>query len=1043
MIPALMPHGHVGTAAGGSISSAGVFDSTGRLVRTIWSAQTSDPRVSNPAAAWDGTLDNGTVAATGTYTIKLLQHNLVSQWDGAIGNTSPDHSNMVYHNEGAHISDMEITSAGEMYYVTGYNERWPVVSYTTTASPQVMNYPLYCGFRASYNSSFHITTDSTITYVSNVDGTTPVSGVYGINCSTKALITFSSGTTLGGSIYNSVIFPRSGSGVSGFWFLSGLSVQRSGSYIFATFNATNELLVANKTTGATVHTLTTWTKPGNIATSPTSGDLWLAYSPGGVTVDRIIKLNIDGAGNPTASGVLITGFSNVIAMDISPDGATLLVVDGKPSDTVKAFNTSDGSVKTAFGTSGVFGTAGGYANSPTVTNTKFMFKSMSNFGGTDGWIAYVPADSSWWLGDAGNNRTLHFSSGNSPSYIEQIAYIGGFYSCQVDTTNTTRVTANFLEFQIDYSLATITPTNGSWTLLNNWGYNFTIEGTGQYTRLHSIRTYSNGRRYAFVFDNSISKERIYELTATGTRDTGIAFSQGYYYDANFNSDLTFFSGSNASTWQNQVARWAFTGFDGSNNPTWAASSVPYFSSVVLDLENDFPQPDSGTTLPQTETLANGILPFANGFIIDQSFGRVGGCDFATGEPKFSSHRPGPQTHGGFAHFSTLFFDEAPFFANTGGSGYGGGFCHYVPNDICFFTCYRGESWGNNQTSVWSMWHQSGLLLARFGPAAPYYAAESIRFPTGHTTIPTVGVTSSLPGIPCMQYSWKGMLGLTGNTGWGGVAKVSGTYYVYGNDEWYHGGITRWSVKNINTLAESQVSVSWNSASYTPPNDPTNLLQGLPYAQKDLVDNTASWHISPASDHTTQGTTSCWIAYTNAILEDRHVSPDIACEYQKASTTCTLYRTITRSLSGNWSITATVYFQVGMWQGVGHASNDQLFIQILDGAGKKILELDCTDVSYGGGRLYVNGTALTPAPAAGQTQDALTFLGALRSLSINMNISTGKMDVTYDTYTVTAVPVLEVGANPSGPTKLQLMGTSGSSPGASAVVCFTKLKFVET
>src|SRR5262245_56049624 len=56
------------------ISSAGVFDSNNKLVRTIWSAQANDPRVSDPAAAWDGTLDDGKTASPGTYTVKLIQH---------------------------------------------------------------------------------------------------------------------------------------------------------------------------------------------------------------------------------------------------------------------------------------------------------------------------------------------------------------------------------------------------------------------------------------------------------------------------------------------------------------------------------------------------------------------------------------------------------------------------------------------------------------------------------------------------------------------------------------------------------------------------------------------------------------------------------------------------------------------------------------------------------------------------------------------------------------------------------------------------------
>src|SRR5262249_51449462 len=258
----------------------------------------------------------------------------------------------------------------------------------------------------------------TIVYYNWNAGTS--SGTYGVKCSDKSLVTFSSGIVFGGADFQqSMIITRTGAQAI---FMTGMAVQRTGSFLFATFNGDNQLIVFNKTTGALLHTLTTWVHPASIIASPTTGDLWLAHSPGGVTTDTIVKLNIDGAGNPTASGVTITGLSAIKDMDISPDGATLLVVDGRPSDQVKAFNTSDGSVKTAFGTSGKFGDLGGYMNSPTVTNTKFMFTSQSHFGGFDGWVAYVPADGSFWLGDCGNCRALHFSAGNSPTYIEQMAW---------------------------------------------------------------------------------------------------------------------------------------------------------------------------------------------------------------------------------------------------------------------------------------------------------------------------------------------------------------------------------------------------------------------------------------------------------------------------------------------------------------------------------------------------------------------------------------------------------------------------------------------
>src|SRR5215469_3288636 len=61
-----------GSNSGGGVSSAGVFDGNGVLVRTLWAATFNDPRILNAAAAWDGLLDDGSVAPSGTYTVQVL-----------------------------------------------------------------------------------------------------------------------------------------------------------------------------------------------------------------------------------------------------------------------------------------------------------------------------------------------------------------------------------------------------------------------------------------------------------------------------------------------------------------------------------------------------------------------------------------------------------------------------------------------------------------------------------------------------------------------------------------------------------------------------------------------------------------------------------------------------------------------------------------------------------------------------------------------------------------------------------------------------------
>ena len=76
-------------------------------------------------------------------------------------------------------------------------------------------------------------------------------------------------------------------------------------------------------------------------------------------------------------------------------------------------------------------------------------------------VAFAP-NGSFWLGDVGNNRYLHFSAGNTPVITERFAYIPCSYSTKICRGDPTRILSNCLEFQIDYSKS-LSPTNGTTT----------------------------------------------------------------------------------------------------------------------------------------------------------------------------------------------------------------------------------------------------------------------------------------------------------------------------------------------------------------------------------------------------------------------------------------------------------------------------------------------------------------------------------------------------------------------------------------------------
>ncbi len=105
-------------------TSAGVFDATGGLIRTLWSNR--ELVAGKHSGRWDGMDDLGrSVPADLVWTVKVLRNNVDYQWDGVIGNTEGAWTT------GTHIWDglayiptqlrFSFTNHG-IWAVTGYSE---------------------------------------------------------------------------------------------------------------------------------------------------------------------------------------------------------------------------------------------------------------------------------------------------------------------------------------------------------------------------------------------------------------------------------------------------------------------------------------------------------------------------------------------------------------------------------------------------------------------------------------------------------------------------------------------------------------------------------------------------------------------------------------------------------------------------------------------------------------------------------------------------------------------------------------------------------
>ena len=327
--------------------------------------------------------------------------------------------------------------------------------------------------------------------------------------------------------------------------LSGLSVQQNGNLLAASVSPDNQVYLMDKVSGAPISSFPV-TSPKRLNFS-SDGNLWVVS---GTSV--LCYTNVAVA--PTLAATL-GPFSEPLDVAISPLNPDLIIVaDGGTSQQLKAFDRSGNALWT-------YGLPGGYpTNGIAVTTNKFWFFDGENDGA---FLCFAP-DGSFWVGDGGNNRSLHFSS--ELRYLEQIMYQPFTRLSSVDKNHPSRVFNQFLEFSVDYSQ----PLAQSWKLVNNWRVNVDTNHLSSDPGLREVVTLTNGHTYAYC-DNTASGNalrELCELTTNGLRFTGLfplVTNQGRWMSLGADGSpraIAFGLG----TWYQERLQ----GFDASNNPIWGA-----------------------------------------------------------------------------------------------------------------------------------------------------------------------------------------------------------------------------------------------------------------------------------------------------------------------------------------------------------------------------------------------------------------------------------------------------------------------------------------
>lgn len=763
-------------------TSAGVYDANDQLVKTLWRKTTY--AAGAQSALWDGTKDDGTTAPNGNYRIKVLYHNLIYDWEGVIGNTDTSFTSVstggdtVWHGYD-NINDM-VASGTNIFIANGYSEGNANAYRATTSTPNTPKQMVFNGNVADSAMKFEFTaSDGNWTYFANAEsGYNNASCVLAYKVSDNTPALFTTGTSFQPKswsfTYPSVIdLTLSGSGNTSINPPTGLAVQQTGSILAVPHSGANEVRLFNKTGGQLLGSISI-TAPGRAAFNPTTNDLWVIS---GTTVKRFTAAQV---ASVVTSGVVLTPASTIsglnapLAVAVDPRSGVdlVLVVDGGTSQQIKGF-TSTGAAGSGWSTP--LGTAGGYnaTNGNLVTTTKFWFYAPA--------FITIQSDGSFWFGDVGNERSLHFSSARA--YLNQIAFLPANYVMAVDPNAPTRVFGGgWLEYQIDYSKTLqagdpgATGGNNSWKLVRNWAAGISSSYFGGTTNegISTVATLSNGRTYALVYNFTTSLRNLVELPASGllrVTGTSLPFSTSFYPNGDLRSQ-TWTAGGIQTVYNQKL-----TGFDASGNPQWAAQTV-LATSPAGNSNPYYRGKFSGPAGPQFPiTSSNLVVSFDQSVITGST------------APNTGMHLGGSQVGGnswlwqGSPAATTVDFYTP---AQQNGTYDNGDTVNYGGNKVMtsgrnIFYGYHGEGWKGQQANQFVHFFEDGLFVGQFG-------------------VPNPNTTA--------------LAGCAGNSFSSATVNVNGAQYFYHGDESNHGGIHRWKLNNIGSIVEMAASGTYSGGSTT-------------------------------------------------------------------------------------------------------------------------------------------------------------------------------------------------------------------------------------
>lgn len=735
-----------------SNTSAGVYKWDGTLVKTLWNNVRYNS--GTHTAYWDRTNDDGTLLSDTGYFVKVVSNNITYNWEGVVGNNSDSVTGPSKIRAFERFTSMAV-AGNYAYYAIGYAEGVPSCYKFDIRKPNNKINILKGDYDETDQQADYVATDGTNVYWAGYDPfNVDVSFVYATKCSNDNEYLFANGSsqsvTFGRTYSSAIDLYTSNSNAHP----SGLAVQKNGAFLFVAHKDLDLINVFNKTSGAFV-TSYSFTAPREICVDG-NDRLWVIS--GSNTVE---KYTVNTNGTLSSAQLSLSGLLEPLAMAVSPNNSKIAILDGASSQQIKTYGINSGSLIWTFGS------AGGYINSPAVSDNKFYFNDSVTML-TKPFIAFQP-DSSFWVGDVGNERVQHYSA--SKTFINRIMCLPHSYSTVVDKNDPTRVFNEFLEFKVDYS-KTLAPNNGSWRLVNNWRRSLTADYY-QHDKMRvflQMTTLSNNRTYAILdkYIDDIRSSELVELPASGNlRFTGIKmgdFTQDVIEkDGSLRRLITDRNLGDSGYWEVQTLK----GFS-NNNPVWNSPSI---SATLPKIKADDPAFSNVNSPVVTSTGYNIIFNAEK----DNKGYHLGAVKNGTGRYAWRTSKA----------TNTNYIGPMP----TDGSfdignnvEYPGGNVYAMDRNI--FWNYHGEFWKNSQTNVWNHYMDNGLMLGQFG-------------------ISTLEGEATVDEAPAM---------VAGNVFSSTLVKVGSDYYIYHNDECNHGGVHRWKISGLNTVAEQNIKIAFSASS---------------------------------------------------------------------------------------------------------------------------------------------------------------------------------------------------------------------------------------